>query len=901
MRNSLTLLIAIFATFSGLSAQTEFHELTPKPTVAYGRDYVSAIFTLSSQLQKIFLDSNNPAYEAAYELNALLRAGGFDTLAIRLAYPTDSSGIILGVKSDYLIGVINAAPDQRFAPENLSDPESYAIDVTPKRVVVAGGGTRGLHYGMQTLKKLLLPGDAVASLRACRVVDMPDFPIRWLYYPHNHLPDANSAKARDVWKQAADYRFNGVLIGDYKFDFITDMPQKFYDSVSSLADYARSQYLDYVLATMNFGYSNGLLYFNPNFAAGMPVRTQKFVVKDDIARPAGEGINLLPNGGFESSAGDNFQNFVFIDGAGTQSFADKQTKHGGAQSIRFENFNGANARVCARAVLKPFTQYHVSSYVKTENVSPRPELKVIGAEGRVLTHYNFNIPATTDGWQRVNYTFNTLEADTVNIYWGIWGADKGKIWWDDLSLEETAFVNMVRRDGTPLVVSHPILNISYVEGQDYYPLIDQYLGKASPWLGDFDAWHAPPELKIKPGSAIHNGDTIIVSYYHTQYIYDGQVMAAVSEPKLYEQIERQHRIVDSLTKPDYYFLGHDEIRMLNWEAGDEAVAGGDASKLLAYNVKKCVEILKKYNPNAKIWAWNDMFDIYHNARDPFYYLVNGSLKGVADSLPKDIGITNWNSQAGVTEKSLKYFADLGFKQISAPYYDQDENNIREWKETTQFLPKESFLGMLYTTWIGKYAHVRHFGEYAWGHAPYVYHTPPVAGGTVNKKFALSAKILGDDWDADWKLTKATLYLATGHGLLQSTNGKLKDGEYVFDFDFQDQPKYIEYYIIAQDNKGWTKRAPAYGTYLIGTKTTSASETDLCGTLEIFPNPVTDRMIIHSANGGELEILDALGNRLFVQSAAQGETIVPVAELPAGVYFARIFDGKSYRFGKFVKR
>ena len=41
----------------------------------------------------------------------------------------------------------------------------------------------------------------------------------------------------------------------------------------------------------------------------------------------------------------------------------------------------------------------------------------------------------------------------MNLYLGIWGGRRGKIWWDDVRLEPGGLVNVVRRDGAPLLAT----------------------------------------------------------------------------------------------------------------------------------------------------------------------------------------------------------------------------------------------------------------------------------------------------------------------------------------------------------------------------------------------------------------------------------------------------------------
>ena len=152
-------------------------------------------------------------------------------------------------------------------------------------------------------------------------------------------------------------------------------------------------------------------------------------------------------------------------------------------------------------------------------------------------------------------------------------------------------------------------------------------------------------------------------------------MCCLSEPKLDEILRDQARRVNELFQPRTFFMSHDEIRVANWckACQDRKLTPG---QLLADNVRRCTEILKSVNPQARIVVWSDMFDPHHNAVDS-YYLVNGSLKGSWEGLSRDVIIANWNG--GKARESLAFFDGRGHRQIIAGYYDVDDlSNFQTW-------------------------------------------------------------------------------------------------------------------------------------------------------------------------------------------------------------------------------
>ncbi|PLX32415.1 MAG: hypothetical protein C0600_02660, partial [Ignavibacteria bacterium] len=724
MRSILGILGFVLLTAS-VVGQTNFEDLHPQPRHAYSR-FTSAVF--EPQNQPIFLMPDKPMYWAASDFNAFLREKGKDTLEVRMFTPADSSqsGIFLGVCSEDLNRMIAALEDQELVvtPE-YPGPEGYAIDVLTWRMVVNASDEAGMQYALHTLRQLLYPRQGWWGLEGCRIVDAPQFPRRWFYYPTNVLVGDNITAAKAMWDEALDHRLNGVHLVDSKFSRPSTLPQRYFDSLAALRDYAADRRLEIIPGVMPFGYSNSLLFHNPNLASGLPVRQQKFVIDADTARIVPRVDVAIKNGGFEDYTDNRFPGYRFIDKPGEVSFADTQEKHSGSASIRFEDFathspTHGHGRISYWTRVSPFTQYHVSAWVKTEELQPASSINiaVLSNAGYNLAYNDYAIPSTTD-WMKVDFTFNSLEADTVGIYWGVWGAKSGRIWWDDLVFEESAFINMIRRDGAPLTVAHPILAIVYTEGADFDTLRDERMGSI-PYGGSYDKYHTPPTLKATSGGMLSDGDTILVSYHHAVVINSGQVAATMSHPEVYEIIDREFALLDSVLQAKTYFMQHDEIRTMNWDVGDQT-RGLSPAQILADNVQQCYDIIRDHSPDAEIWVWSDMFDEYHNAVTGPYYLVRGDLRGSADLIPEDIGIVNWNGREGIIQNSLEFFANKGFRQLSAPYYDRDEHQIRRWKEWTRETP--DFHGMMYTTWQRGYDHLEPFGDYAWTHAPHIYHTP----------------------------------------------------------------------------------------------------------------------------------------------------------------------------------
>lgn len=64
----------------------------------------------------------------------------------------------------------------------IDDPlfaaEAYVIEAGERAMIIRATGTKGLYYGFQTLRQLMLRRGGVTTVALCRVVDWPDFRVR---------------------------------------------------------------------------------------------------------------------------------------------------------------------------------------------------------------------------------------------------------------------------------------------------------------------------------------------------------------------------------------------------------------------------------------------------------------------------------------------------------------------------------------------------------------------------------------------------------------------------------------------------------------------------------------------------------------------------------------------------
>jgi len=443
-----------------------------------------------------------------------------------------------------------------------------------------------------------------------------------------------------------------------------------------------------------------------NYMEGVSVRDALFTVKGGQAVLTQDNPTQIANGDFEDATGNHFNGWQMQDDEGVTTFADREVVHGGEMSLRMESIGKNEHRHCRlmqRLKLQPRRQYHISCWVKTEGLAPAdPEIKVLSPDtGTSVSFQTFRVAGTQD-WTQHHVVFNSFDHAEAGLYLGSWWGKDGKLWWDDLAIEEIGLVNVLRRPGCPVTVRGED-GAEYEEGRDYERIVDPQL---HPWI----AYHEQPAIRLTADGRIADGARLRVSYYHPIIVYEDRLTSCLSEPRIFDDWREEVAQADELLHPAAFLMSHDELRVMNQCAlcQSKQMTPGE---LLAWNVHEAAEIIRGIRPDAEIWVWSDMFDPMHNAKDK-YYAVNGTLEGSWKGLDPGIGIVNWNG--GLEGKNCPFFADLGLRQVLSGYYDDDEGGtkIARWLENTGDVT--GIVGAMYTTWEDRYAAMDVWAQQAWG-------------------------------------------------------------------------------------------------------------------------------------------------------------------------------------------
>ena len=537
---------------------------------------------------------------------------------------------------------------------------------------------------------------------------------KWVWCMHNLRRDQSVEEVVGLMERAKKCGYTGFVISDWTHNILHQQGESYHRNVGRVTAKANQLGLDIIPSVFGFGWGDGILANDVNMIEGLPVRGAPFEVKDGKLVPLmDEGVRLL-NGDFEEIDAKGRFTGWWQEDVGKSVHIDRNVVKSGKTSIRMADIDRHSpqhglCRVHQYFDVKPYRNYHVSVWIRTENFE-RPdtvELKVLATRPGSLNYEYLGVKRTQD-WKQHHIVFNSLGNDRVRIYCGTWGAKGGKLWWDDLRLEPGGFVNVIRRSACPVRLTSADAKTVYTEDRDVAEVVDPKLGRER-WTGTYASWHTPPTITIPAGSRLTEGDRVLASYCHPVIIYNHQVTSSLTDPKVYEIIEDQFKRVHAIYKAKYYLMGYDEIRVGGWTSDYN---GKDMGDFLAESVRKARAIIRRHAPDAKVLVWNDMFDPNHNAKSRTrYYLVRTPWAGSWKGLTRDIIVMDW--YASKAPETMKFFHELNRHEIMmAGYYDGDPDaNARAWL-TAAKASDARVTGIMYTTWRQDYSKLEAFIEAA---------------------------------------------------------------------------------------------------------------------------------------------------------------------------------------------
>ncbi len=532
----------------------------------------------------------------------------------------------------------------------------------------------------------------------------------WFYLTVN-LASTNAAHnpfAHTLLDRAAAAGYTGMVLAD-SFLYLPNCGGANYDKVlQPFLAHASTVGITVVPLIYAFG-EKSIIPLNKNYAEPLPVIGAGFTVSEDKqALVFSNSFPALTDCGFENHSGDRFTSWNYQDGVGTRTFADTNVFRSGTCSFRVGLGTGLARVYKTNVPVIPQRQYHVSIWMCTSNFiaggSPPDVIVTSSASGRYLTYNNgynstFNC-SSNQPWTQYNFTFNSMTNSRVSIL--VWGGtvNSGAVWFDDITVEETALVNLVRRTGAPLTIYDAAnTNVFYTETNDVNTVSDPAVPNTG-YSGQFTPWHTPPTVTLPAGTSLSPGQQLKMDYYAVVPIYASLVGACFTAPGIAEYM------VSNITSVAAYFptntsfmMNYDENRHLNNCASCQAM-GLTAGGLIGWHVGQAVNTIHSVRPDAPVYVWGDMFDPNMNAVPGYYYFCNGPTSGSWTGLPSNVTIMNWNHAGATVTNSLAFFSARGHQQFIAGYYDSGNGTSAASNELRAAQGVAGFQGLMYTTYAG---------------------------------------------------------------------------------------------------------------------------------------------------------------------------------------------------------
>lgn len=525
---------------------------------------------------------------------------------------------------------------------------------------------------------------------------------RWIYVQTNLQVNEEAERVIALGERAKKLGYNGIVIADTKLQRLGSVQPWYFTNAKRVLNALRRDGVDLIPCIFPIGYAEGMLANDPNLAEGEPVLHARYRVQSGVAKIVATPGETFQNGDMEMATGEKLASMGFQDSPGVSTFIDRSVFKSGHQSLRIENpiagMPGVgNCRIQQEVPVTPHRQYRVTAWVKTADFDRASNfaIRVFDPEMKPLTTQEVHV-GTNQDWVQVSVLFNSREARRCRIYLGVWEGNQGKMWLDDVELQEVGMVNLIRRRPDSVKVQK--------NGTDMKPGDDFVI--VPPESRGFSSSAQEAVLKLADHSRAQEGDLLDVSFEHATISADNQVAICMGDPSTYALMTDEAKRVNELFSPSQFFFSHDEIRSANRDRACAALHL-DAGALLAMNARRAFDIVKSVSPRAECFIWSDMFDPNHNARAN-YYDVAGDLTGSWAGLPKDAVIVNWYFAARA--KNLQFFSAHGWRQILAGFYDHDPTEIATWLKSANGV--KGVDGVMYTTWTRNFSQLEAFAKAA---------------------------------------------------------------------------------------------------------------------------------------------------------------------------------------------
>lgn len=534
------------------------------------------------------------------------------------------------------------------------------------------------------------------------------FTDNYIFYSNNVLVDENYHKVLALLQEGKELGYRGLMLFSGGRSAIVNLANNDQTILGRVAEIKReADKLGMELIPVGAS-PESLTYLDPGLTEALPVTDRLFSVKNGLASLRKSHNSIAE---FNRAATD----WNLLDGTSWDAGNGETSASSALGSVLFDSAKW-NADRKAQRLYKEFTglskrtAYRLSFSIKTEDFKGPMQVQIYDGQTLLPLYMNassrlglgsqpngeFNptgnvLQENSQGkWLRYQLDFNSIAAEKVRIYLGVWNTKfAGKAWVDNIQLEEVGVNHAVEREGMAVSVKLQLPNNqSQAITRDEFVLVNE-------------------DIRFKNPAAFPDGSQLLVSWYQSSKGIANNT--GYASPCRKGFLDKTTDILDnSLASNAFgenaFFLYYDEWRVMNW---DPNCTSKTAAETLANTFKNVRSYLKEKHPNTKVFVWNDMFDPEHNAVAN-YWTVNGSLVPIKNTLDASTTVVNWleydNLNPDKQVRSLSYFSQQQVPQLIALYYD-DVAKVSPWlaslkRAENSANPVRGVKGIVYTSWVG---------------------------------------------------------------------------------------------------------------------------------------------------------------------------------------------------------
>ena len=533
-------------------------------------------------------------------------------------------------------------------------------------------------------------------------------PQLWYLHHSDTSNDKGVETSKALMDRAAAAGYTGLILWDGAFDSLDDPNGSVEDAdrLKVVIKHAASKHLKILATAAPFSFALHTDWAEASRVIGSQFKVNRAQRRLDFLN----SFRGLENGDFEAGRSGWFD----MGDEGTE--VDSEVVHNGRYAAVVRDAK-ANARFRQKLTLKPWRQYHLTFWYRSRNFHGYSQVEILSKTGPLAV---FSTPSTlfqtslsVDGsryWTQGDFVFNSRETTEAYLYFGVWGGCSGIIWFDDVQIEETALVYLLRCQRAPLRIydpAHP--EVALNERAQLREVVDPRMLEAHPF---HDSFHGPPTVTLPPWTHLPDGFVIAMDYYAVFPIprVNTVAMCLTDRAVLSWLKDDAHAIRKILPSGAGIMMQYDEIRQMN-SCAECRAKHLSAGELLAWSVGQAVRVFQASFPEGLLYTWSDMFDPYHNAVKDYYY-VEGDLAGSWKGVPRAVTIMNWNLDNLRT--SLIWFSGsdpqqpIPHDQIIAAYYDRHEGVALVPQQLEQAKGIPGIRGMMYSTWVDDYSQLENF-------------------------------------------------------------------------------------------------------------------------------------------------------------------------------------------------